>query len=155
MSDQKKRFALTLKMIIILFILVIIVVRFPKRKILVSPISNGKYITVFRPFQLLWQNEYYIIPKKYTGLFKPSYNYFILTPMTDQDMSIDWSPSNYELTIQLPFCEDVQKVIYKIDTTKYHIAEYCGNNFKYIIPSEPRYYDRKRYSLYFLKEWLP
>jgi hypothetical protein len=144
-----------IKVALILLVIVMVLVRFPKRKILTNSFQNGKYITVFRPFQLRWQNHYYIIPYKFSGIFITPSNYFSIEPKADQDMSVDWTPENYELAIQLPFCEDVQRVIYNIDTAKYHIAKYCGNNTKYIIPSEPSFYDNTRYSVFYLSEWLP
>lgn len=140
---------------LIVFLVGFLIVRFPKRRYLSNSFQNGKHITVFRPFQFFWQNHYYIIPYKFNGIFKSPNNYFCLEPMGEQKMSVDWNPSNYEMAIQLPFCENVQKVIYKIDTTKYHVVKYCGNNVRYIIESDSSYYDRKRYSYYSISEWLP
>ena len=143
-----------IKIIVILVFILIVLVRIPVRKILVSPLQNGKYITFFSPLQLRWQNEYYIIPDKFKGMFRPANNYFILTPMgEDQDMTVDWKPLNYELAIQLPFCEDIQKVIYNIDTAKYHIAKNCG--YEDIDQSDSGHRDVKRFSYYKIEEWLP
>lgn len=144
------------RFIIGLIFIILILTRFPARKILISPVSNGKCITVFRPFQLRWQNKYYITPSDFKGIFKPRSNYFILTPLTaDQDMIVDWDPSNYKLPIQLPFCEDVQKVIYNIDTINYHIAKFCGNNTKYIDDLDSGPDNSKRFSYYSVREWVP
>jgi len=151
----KKTISMKLRIGLLFFFVLILIIRFPKRRVLTSPLQDGKCITIFRPFQFFWQNHYYIIPYRFSGIFKSPNNYFCIEPMAEQKMSVDWTPSNYQLAIQLPFCGEIQKVIYKIDTSKYHIAKYCGSNIEYIIPSEPRFYDRKRYSLFSLNEWLP
>jgi hypothetical protein len=143
-----------IKIILLLLLILFFVIRFPARRILASPLSNGKYITVFRPFQPSWKNEYYIIPDKYQGIFRPANNYFILTPFnSDQRMTVDWSSSKYSLVIQLPYCESVQKVIYNIDTTTYYIATYCGGRF--IDDSSSEESNTKKFSYYSISEWLP
>lgn len=146
-----------IKIALMLFIFFILIVRFPKRKLLQSPLKDGNYITVFRPFQFIWNNDYYVIPYNFDGLFVRPVNYFSVEPMSDQDMSVDWNPVNYKLVIQLPFCDSIQKVIYKIDTTKYLIVKYCGKNIdsNYIIPAKAPYNNGGRYSLFRLNEWLP
>lgn len=87
----------------------------------------------------------------------PQHDYFVLSPMEDQDMSVNWNPvEKYDLIISLPFCDYIQEVYYEIDTSKYAILSHCGNNGNaYIDEVDSLNPPGNKYSYIKLSEWLP
>ena len=121
-----------------------------KRGIIVSP-ERDKYITVYRPFYH-WNNEYYVIPYKYTDILPPLSNYAIIEGGNDwitgniNDFKINWYP-NDKYVLKVSF--ESGFLINNLDTTKFFFSKY-GRNKDYLDKGDKYYYPK--YGSYFLND---
>lgn len=123
----------------------------PQKKIIYSPLKDGKCITILDAFPGGWfGGSVFVIPGKYNGLFPPKNNFLSLHPESEQILSVNWNPNDrYALKICLPVCD--QEYDNKLDTTRYMLAVRCKVNVDgYIDKGEQHYYPK--YKSYI--DWL-
>jgi hypothetical protein len=113
---------LLFSIVTILFIIFL----YPRRKVIYSPIGDGKCITVLDAFPRGWfGGSVFIIPGNHKSLFPPKDNYVSLRPQHEQVLYINWSPNDgHVLKIGLPVCNQAYKNT--LDTSRYLLAVLCN-----------------------------
>lgn len=113
----------------------------PRKKIIYSPLEDGRCITVLQSFPRRFGGKFFVIPGDYGSFIPPKNNYVSIQPQYEQVLYINWHPNDgFVLKIGLPLCE--QQFSNKLDTSKYLLAILCGANEDYLDKGESYYYPK-------------
>lgn len=128
-----------------IFLIAVLIILFlitrPRKKIIYSPLEDGRSITVLQSFPRRFGGKFFVIPGNYRSFFPPKSNYVSIQPQHEQVLYINWHPNDgFTLKIGLPLCG--QQFSNKLDTSKYLLTVLCGTNEGYLDKGESYYYPK-------------
>jgi len=89
-----------------------------RRGVIASPFG-GRYVTIFRPVSLFWENEFYVIPYNYDGFFAPKSNFAVIKPTGFSYLNVNWKPNDPRM-LKIDFSSGY--IINNFDTSKFVFA---------------------------------
>lgn len=124
--NMKKFFLKAVKIVSILF-LVLLVLGYKGNTYMISPLGDGKVVTIYRSLFYFYDHKVYVVPYKYYSLFPPRNSFVSFVPHYEPKLFVNWKPENGRI-LKIGIPRSIEPATLKMDTAKYEIKYDCLDN---------------------------